>query len=94
MRGKEIKKIGDLFEKYRRRLVAPEGSVIDAFIEVVEDVLSFKIQKSKVRYTPASRTLSLTGSGIIKSEIKLHENEILNHLKGRLGEKNAPRAIL
>ncbi len=93
-RGKEIKKIGDLFDKYRRRLVAPEGSVIDAFVEVVDDVLSFKIQKSKVRYTPTSRTLYLSGSGALKSEVKLHESEIISHLKGRLGEKNAPRTIL
>lgn len=94
MRGKEIKKVGDLFEKYHRRLVAPEGSVIEAFVEVVEDLLSFKIPKSKVRYTPASKILSLQGKAALKSEIKLHEREILNHLKGRLGEKNAPHTIL
>lgn len=94
MRGKEIKKVSDLFQKYRDRLKAPEGSVVDAFIEVVEDLTSIKVERKKVRYTPASKTLSLRGAGVLKSEIKLHEREILNHLKGRLGEKNAPRAIL
>lgn len=93
-RGSNVKKVGDLFEKYRRRLIAPEGSVIDAFIEVVEDLLSVKIKKSKVRYTPSSKTLSLVGPGALRSEIKLHEKEIIEHLKGRLGEKNAPRTIL
>lgn len=94
MRGKEIKKVSDLFDKYKKRLVAPEGSVIEAFIEVVDDLLSIEVAKSKVKYNPASRTLSLKVAAALRSEIKIHESEIIAHLKGRLGEKNAPLIIL
>ena len=93
MRG-EIKKVSSLFEKYKRVLIAPEGTVINAFIEVVEDLFGIKCSRSQLSYNPATKTLSLQGVGVLRSELKLREQEILNHLKGRLGEKGAPRLIL
>lgn len=90
----EIKKISSLFEKYKQRLVAPEATVINAFLDVVNDLFGIKCSKDKIRYVPSTKTLSLTGGGPLKSEIKLHEVEILAHLKGRLGEKNSPKCII
>lgn len=90
----EITKVGDLFEKYRQTLKAPQGTVIDAFCEVVSELLALPITKKQVRYTPSSKTLSVTTQGPLKSEIKLHEEEIIAHLKGRLGEKSAPQKII
>lgn len=74
--------------------MAPEATVIDAFVEVVKDLLGFDVDKKKVRYSPGSKTLSLVGNGALRSELKLHEKEILNHLTGRLGNKSAPLRIL
>ncbi len=91
---RKLAAIGTLFDKYRRTLKAPQGVVVDAFIEVVEDVLSFKIPKERVRYTVGSKTLSVQVSGPLKTEIKLHQVEILTHLKGRLGAQSAPKEIL
>lgn len=90
----EVKKVGDLFEKYRRTLIAPQKTVVAAFVEVVEEVLGIRVRPEAVRYTPSSRTLFVTAGGPLKSEIKLHADEIVAHLKGRLGEKNAPETIL
>lgn len=90
----EIVKLGDLFEKYRKNLKAPQGTVIESFCEVVEDVLCITIKKEKVKYSPSTKTVSLVIGGALKSEIQLHKKEILNHLKGRLGEKSAPTEIL
>ena len=90
----EIKKLSSLFDKYKLRLVAPEASVINAFIEVVRDLLGIELAKGKIRYSPTSKTLSTTLAGPLRSEIKLREGEIIAHLKGRLGEKNAPKTIL
>lgn len=94
MQRGELKKVSSLFERYKKTLVAPESSVISAFLEVVEDLLSVKLVKEKVRYSPVSRTLSLSGLGSLRSEIKMREEEIINHLKGRLGEKSAPKRVL
>lgn len=93
MRTRELTKLSNLFDKYKQRLMAPEASVINAFVEVVEDVLGLKLSKDKVSYTPATKVLSVNVA-LLRSEIKLHEAELLNHLKGRLGEKNAPTKII
>jgi hypothetical protein len=90
----EVKKISALFDKYKEILFAPEGVVIDGFLEVVDDLLGFKLDKKKVRYTPSTKTLVFLGAGTLKSEIRLREQEILTHLTGRIGEKNSPRKII
>lgn len=83
-----------MFEKYKKTLVAPESSVIEVFLEVVEDVLGIKVKKDIVKYVPGTKTLSILGAGSLRSEVKMREEEILTHLKGRLGEKSAPKKIL
>lgn len=90
----EIVKLSTLFEKYKKTLKAPQGVVTECFREVVEELIKYTIPKEKVRYTVHSKTLSVSVSGPLKSEIQLRKKEILNHLKGRLGENNAPKEIL
>lgn len=90
----EVVKIGKLFEVYKKKLRAPQGSVIAAFHEVVEDILKISMRTSWSSYTPSSRTLALTAPGPVKTEILIHKDEILTHLKGRLGEKNTPLHII
>jgi hypothetical protein len=88
------KKISDLFEVYRKRLRAPQGSVIDAATEVISDVLGVPMKREYLAYDPKSRILRVNASGPLKSEVSLRREEILNHLKGRLGTKSAPLTIL
>lgn len=88
----EIKKLSDLFEGYRQRLIAPERTVVETFLEVVKDILGMNVPPRIVRYTPANKTLTISG-GTFRSEIKLHEKELLEHVAGRLGPKNAPKRI-
>lgn len=89
-----IVKLGDLFERYKQTLKAPEKTVIDCFKEVVEDVIGIPITEKQVRYNVHTKTLSLSVPGPLKSEIKLRKGEILSHMKGRIGEKSAPSDIL
>lgn len=89
----EIRKLGDLFEKYKKTLVAPQATVVDTFVEVVKELLDFEVNKEQVSYSPASRILSIRGGGPLKSEIKMNEVEILVHVKGRLGDKSCPEKI-
>ena len=90
----EVKRVGELFEKYRRTLIAPQRTVVTTFVEVVSEVLGVTVSEKIIRYTPGSRTLYLQSGGPLKSEILMHRGEILAHMKGRLGEKNAPETIL
>jgi len=93
-RGEGIKKIDGLFDKYKRVLKAPQGVVVDGFIEVVSDLIGVEIPKERIRYVTHTKTLSLSISGPLKSEILLHKDEIIRHLKGRLGQQSAPKDIL
>jgi hypothetical protein len=90
----EITKLSALFEKYRSTLRAPQSSVIDCFCDVVEDLVGVPVSKASVSYAVHSKTLALRLSGPLKSEIQLRKGEILSHMKGRLGEQNAPAEII
>ena len=90
----EITRLSALFEKYRQTLRAPQGAVIDCFCEVVEDLIGVPVSKSDISYTVHSQTLSVRARGPLKSEIQLRKKEILTHMQGRLGAKNAPAEIL
>ncbi len=94
MRGEGIKKLSDLFDKYKNTLKAPQASVVKAFCEVVDEVLDITIEPTDIKYNVYNKTINLRVSGIIKTEIKIHQEEILAHLKGRLGVDNAPKTIL
>jgi len=93
-RGQGIKKLSSLFDKYKNNLIAPELTVINAFLEVVDDLYGWNIPKNYVAFNTKNKIISLKTSGALVSEIKLHKKEILSHLKGRLGEKSAPKDII
>lgn len=92
-RGDGIKPLSDLFAKYTR-LKAPQTHVVEVFTEVVADVLQITLKEGTVRYSTHNKTLTITAAGAIKSELLLHKQELLTHLKGRLGPQNAPVEII
>lgn len=87
-------KVSDLFEVYRQKLTAPEKTVIENSIEVINDLLGVKLSATACRYTPYTRTLSVHTQGALKSEILMRKKEILTHLKGRLGVAHAPQELI
>lgn len=93
-RGEGVKRLGDLFAKYRQSLRAPEASVCQVASEVILDVLGLTLTPTQLMYAPATKVLRLNAPAPIKTEILLAKEEILVHLKGRLGPQNAPRDIL
>ncbi len=93
-RGEGVKKISDLFETYRKRLRAPESSVAQEFCNVVNETIGIQLALKNVSYKPTTRTLLLKVPGQIKTEILMRKDEILIHMKGRLGEQNAPHDVI
>lgn len=89
----EIIKVADLFEKYKKVLQAPQSSVIKEVIEVITDLTGVTLSQKYIKYAVHSKTVSITAPAILKQEIKLHQEEILIHLKARLGEKSVPKII-
>lgn len=90
----EPTKISALFEVYKKRLRAPQASVVNATIDVIEDLLGVKLTPDLFSYSPTSRILRINARGAMKSEIFLRKEEILTHLTGRLGSQSAPTTIL
>lgn len=86
--------IGALFESYKKRLRPPQQSVVRVFVEVVDEVLGVTIAVDDVTYNTYTKMLHLAVPGLVKNEIKLHEEEVLSHLRGRLGEHEAPKGVV
>jgi hypothetical protein len=93
-RGQGIKKISDLFAKYTKQLRAPEGVVLDAFLEVVKDVFGVTLEKTQCSFSPQTKTLTLRISGPLKSEILMRKKEIIAHIRGRVPGSVYPEEIL
>jgi hypothetical protein len=89
----EITKVGDLFEKYKVTLKAPQGTVVKEVVEVITDLTGITLEPKYVKYAVTTKTISITAPSTLKQEIKLHQAEILIHIKARLGEQNAPKII-
>lgn len=90
----ELVRVGSLFEKYKKTIIAPQASVIQVVVEVVSDVCDITLKTSQVKYQVASRTVIIQAPAILKHEILRHSEDVLNHCRGRLGVKNSPKVIL
>lgn len=90
----ELQKVSSLFDKYKKTLVAPERVVVQEFVGLVEDMFKVRVAGAQVSYNPTTRALGVRGVSALKSEIRLHEAEILAHLRARLGDKNAPKRFV
>jgi hypothetical protein len=95
-KGKERgpQKINIFFETYKKKLRPPQKTVVRTFQEVVKDLLGVTISENSCSYTVSTKTLTITTNGPTKTEILLRKKEILDHIKGRIGEKGAPEEIL
>jgi len=93
-RSGDITRIGDLFDVYKKKLRAPQGSVCKEAREVIMDLTGVELTERDLSYRVGSRTLSIHKTGPLKQELMLRKDEILTHLTGRLGEAGAPTDIL
>lgn len=93
-RGTGIVKMSDLFKKYKDTLKAPQGAVVTAFLEVIKEMFGVTLKKEHCAYRVASQTLTLTASGMLKTEILLKKKIILIKMSEKLGEKSTPKEIL
>ena len=92
-RTEGVKKLVDLFAKYKK-LTPPEGRVTTTFCEIVFDLYGFKVDKKQISYNPVTGTIHTRLPGPLKNELYLKKEELINHLKGRLGDKHAPKNII
>lgn len=90
----EIKHINPLFERYKKVLRAPQGSVVKVFCEVAEDEFGFVLKKEWLEYNPHSKTMFIKVSGPQKHELLLRKAQLLKGCQDRLGTESAPKALV
>jgi hypothetical protein len=93
VRRGELVKVGSLFEKYAKTLKPPQRSVEKMACEVIEAIVGCVLTSEQVSYTVSTRTLYVKAPALLRSEIKLHSNEILEVLRDRL-PKEPPLVLL
>ncbi len=91
---KKIKKIGDLFARYKDKFKPPQGTVEKACVESIFEITGIKLDKNNVSYTVNTKTIKLNISSLLKTEIKFKQREIIANLKQRLGGQSTPEIIL
>ncbi|MCA9356956.1 hypothetical protein H6784_03780 [Candidatus Nomurabacteria bacterium] len=88
-----MKKIGDLFERYKKHFKAPQASVEKECVLVIKEITGFDVSFDQIEYTVSTRSLYLKVPSILKSELKFHHPSILKLLVERLGVDVAPKNI-
>ena len=91
---RKMKKLGDLFEKYKKTIKAPQGSVKKECVRVIKEVSGFDVDLEQMDYKVGTRTLYLSIPSILKNELKFHYEKILLQLREDLGEDVAPKFII
>ncbi len=90
----QTRHIADLFAVYKKRLRAPERSVVLEVVVAIEEVVGVKVSDSQCRYNAHTRTVSLQVSGMIKDQVRMRAPEILTKLERKLGKRSCPQAII
>jgi len=91
---KPMKRLGDLFARYKKTLKAPQASIEKEALVVIEEVTTIKLSIDQINYTVSTRTLALNIPSVVKSELRLKQKNILQELETRLGRDSAPKTIL
>lgn len=84
-----MREIHDLLKRYAN-LQAPEKTIKKAFIESVRECIGITIDISDIEVR--KKTIRVNTASVIKAEIRLNQQDILEHIKERVG-KDAPTAI-
>lgn len=92
-RTRKLESLGNLLERYKTHLKAPQGAVLEAFVRTAARH-GISIKKSECRYNPTARTLSVVTSGPKKMEVLLRKKVLLEDLFLELGQKNVPKDII
>ena len=91
---RQMKQVGDLFEKYRKHFKAPQATVEKACVQAIKEVTGYEVSVENVSYTVATHTISLRVPSVLKSELRFATSKILKQLEQKLGESGSPKVIL
>lgn len=91
---KKMKRVGDLFEKYKIHFKAPQATVEKACSKAIFKITGIKVSPDNITYTVGTKTLNMQISSLLKSELNFYQQEIIEELRKELGEGSKPEIIL
>ena len=86
--------ISKYFDKYKKKLQAPQRIVVKHSVEIVEECTGILLSESDFEYNVQSKVMVCKVASVYKSELKIQEKNIKQLLKQRLGEKNIPLSFI
>lgn len=90
----ELVKVSALFEKYLLTLKAPQRTVEKAACTAINEVTGLSLAVEQVSYTVSTKTLYIKAPALIRSEIKIRNEEIFVALQKYLGTGENPGHFL
>ncbi len=85
--------LGNLLARYARIFKPPQASVEKECIVVITEVCGITLLPHQLEYRVATRTLQLKTPSLLRSELLMKSNLILDELAKRLGS-TAPTTLL
>jgi len=80
-----LTRIDALFAKYKNTLRPPQATVERAVCAAINEVVGCTLEPSQVRYTVATKLISINASSVLKQEIKLALPDIEEAVVRNLG---------
>lgn len=85
-----MKTLQNLLERYAH-IQAPNATIKKAFIKAVDESVDFLLDKKDIEIH--KKTAHVKAPSVVKTEIRLNQQEILNKVSDEVGDKNAITAI-
>lgn len=86
--------LGNLLAKYQKLFKPPQATVEKACIEVIADVCGVTLLPHQVEYNVATKTLQLKTPSLLRSELKMKSQLVLDELAKRLDASTTPTTLL
>ncbi len=86
--------LGNLLARYKNLFKPPQATVEKECIAVIAELCGVTLLPHQVEYRVATRTLQLKAPSLLRSELKMKSQLILDELVKRLGSSTAPTTLL
>jgi hypothetical protein len=90
----ELIKLSALFDKYIKTLKAPQKTVEKAARVAIFEVTGLQLVDAQIKYTVSTQTLFVNAPSIMRTEIKIKNEEILRALQVVLGKNQSEVTLL
>ena len=90
----KMKRVGDLFSKYKNKLRPPQSTVEKECSAAVKVVTGFTVAAEKITYNTHTKVIYLQVPSLLKTELVFYHERIILEMRKNLHEAEVPKTIL